>query len=376
MNNYFKTHPLPAFSLWEKAKKSHMLLSFDLELTERCNLDCRHCYINQPAGSPQAKVVELPLSEIMRIADEGVSLGALWCLITGGEPLLRRDFPDVYMGLKSKGLLVSVFTNATLIQDEHIRLFKAYPPRDLEVTVYGVTTETYEAVTRKPGSFRAFQRGLDLLQSAGIPVRLKTMALKSNLHEMDAISRFCQKRTKDYYRFDPFLHLRFDGDPLRNQDVIAERLSPEEVVELERRYPDRLKQLERTCSEPISEKALMNENGYLFYCGAGRNQCVIGHNGLFRACSSLFHPEFNFDLMKIPLRTAWETVLEKIQSQKSDNKDFLDNCARCSLVDLCMWCPAHAYLECGKFEERVDSFCRTAHLRVESVISLDSKNNN
>ena len=115
-----------------------------------------------------------------------------------------------------------------------MELFRRYPPRDIEVSVYGATRETYEAVTRRPGSFDAFVRGLDLLLGGGLKVRLKAMALRSNVRELEAISRFCRERTKDYYRFDPLLHLRFDGDPVRNAEIKAERLSPEEVVAVER----------------------------------------------------------------------------------------------------------------------------------------------
>ena len=123
------------FRLWDKIKDQRKALSFDLEITARCNHNCRHCYINLPAGDHPAKQKELSLEEIQMIADEAVSLGTLWCLITGGEPLLREDFADIYMLLKRKGLLVSVFTNATLIYEEKIRLFKMYPPRDIEASL-------------------------------------------------------------------------------------------------------------------------------------------------------------------------------------------------------------------------------------------------
>ena len=138
------TLEIQQFPLWDKVKDKRLPLSFDLEVTARCNNDCRHCYINLPAGDRAARAKELSLAEISRIADEAVSLGVVWCLITGGEPLLRDDFCDLYLALKRKGLLLSVFTNATLINEEHIRLFKRYPPRDIEVSVYGVAQETYE----------------------------------------------------------------------------------------------------------------------------------------------------------------------------------------------------------------------------------------
>src|SRR5208282_5382359 len=101
--------------------------------------NCNHCYINLPAGERRAMEQELTKDEICRIADEAIELGALWCLITGGEPLLRKDFKEIYVALKKKGLFISVFTNAALVTGEIVELFKKYPPRSLEVTVYGVT---------------------------------------------------------------------------------------------------------------------------------------------------------------------------------------------------------------------------------------------
>ena len=129
------TLEIQQFPLWDKVKDKRLPLSFDLEVTARCNNDCRHCYINLPAGDRAARAKELSLAEISRIADEAVSLGVVWCLITGGEPLLRDDFCDLYLALKRRALLLSVFTNATLINEEHIQLFKRYPPRDIGVVV-------------------------------------------------------------------------------------------------------------------------------------------------------------------------------------------------------------------------------------------------
>ncbi|MEI7451127.1 MAG: radical SAM protein, partial [Desulfomonile sp.] len=122
------------FPLWDKLKERRAVMSFDLEITARCNHNCGHCYINLPANDQEARAKELTVQEIGEIADQAVALGAIWVLISGGEPFLRPDFPDIYMTLKRKGLLVSVFTNATLLQEDHIALFKKYPPRDIEVT--------------------------------------------------------------------------------------------------------------------------------------------------------------------------------------------------------------------------------------------------
>ena len=189
---------LSQLSLFRQSVQQRKPWSLELEITARCNNNCRHCYINLPASDHGARAAELPLKELERIADEAVGLGSLWCLLSGAEPLLREDFFDIYMMLRKKGLLLSVFTNACLVTPEHVSLFQRYPPRDIEVTVYGVSEATYEGITRKAGSYSAFRRGLDLLLRAGIPVHLKTMAMRSNLHELQEIAAFCRRHTVDF----------------------------------------------------------------------------------------------------------------------------------------------------------------------------------
>jgi radical SAM protein with 4Fe4S-binding SPASM domain len=357
--------PLDQFSLWEKTKEKRIPFSFELDITARCNNDCRHCYINLPAGDRKAKGRELSLVEIKEIVDKAVSLGALWCLITGGEPLLREDFPAVYLYMKKRGLLISVFTNATLITQEYVSLFQKYPPRDIEVTVYGVTQETYERVSRRAGSFAAFMRGLDLLLESGVKVRLKAMALKSNLHEMTEIARFCRANTKDYFRLDPFLHLRYDGDQKRNEEIKSERVSPEDITALEASDPERFEALRESCGRLIDTNSGYRDCNHLFHCGAGNDNFNISYDGLFRLCASLWHPDCVYDLKKGNLKEAWQTFIPQVREMRSKRREFLDECLGCSIVNLCMWCPAYAHLETGAMDSPVDYFCRVAHARTE-----------
>ena len=355
------------FPLWDKMKARRALFSFDLEITACCNNDCRHCYINLPAGDQAAKAKELSVAEIGDIADQAIALDAVWCLITGGEPLLRPDFADIYLALKRKGLLVSAFSNAALINEEHVALFKRYPPRDIEVTVYGATQETYERVTRRPGSFAAFVHGLGLLLESGVKVRLKAMALRSNLHEMAEIARFCRQRTKDYFRFDPQLHLRFDGDLARNEEIKSERLSPEEIVALEQSDLERFQALEKKCAELVRSEFAHTDCNHLFHCGAGNSSFNVSHDGLFRLCSSLWHPDCVYDLRTGSLSDAWHNFVPQVRDMRSNRKEFLETCRVCPLINLCMWCPAHAHLETGDLDGPAPCFCSVAHTRAEML---------
>ncbi len=355
------------FSLWEKMDRGRKVFSFDLEVTARCNMGCAHCFINLPAGDRAAKAKELSLEEIGRIADEAIELGAVWVLVSGGEPLLRDDFTEIYMLLKRKGLLVSVFTNATLVRPDHVELFRKYPPRDLEVSVYGATKETYERVTRRPGSWDAFTRGLHLLEEGGVRVRLKAMALRSNVHELPAMSEFCRAHTKDYYRFDPLLHGRFDGDEKRNAEIRAERLSPDEIVAIERADAERFGAMEKGCGDLIFEDCCETGCDHLFHCGAGNGSFSVGYDGTFRLCSSLWAPGTTYDLRTGSLKEAWEELVPRVRDMRSQDSAFLATCRTCPIINLCLWCPAHAHLECGAMDRRVDYFCRVAHARAAAL---------
>ena len=359
---------LPEFSLWHKLADRRVPLSFDLEVTARCNNDCRHCYINLPAGDLEARRKELSLAEIGELADQAVALGALWCLITGGEPLLRQDFADIYLALRRKGLLVSVFTNACLVSEEYIALFKKYPPRDVEVTVYGVTEETYERVTRRLGSYAAFRRGLDLLLNNGIKVRLKAMALRSNVHELPAIASFCREHTMDYFRFDPLLHLRHDADPRRNEEIRDERLSPAEIVAIEQADDERARALEKGCDRLIFPAYDGEVCDHLFHCGIGNTSFVVSYDGIFRLCADLWHPDCTYDLRRGRLAQAWDELGPRVRELRSASPEFLDRCRRCPIVNLCLWCPAHAHLETGELDGFSSYFCAVAHARAQALV--------
>lgn len=356
--------------LWRESQNERQPFGFGLEITARCNFNCRHCFINLSARDTRSRERELSLAEIANITGEAFSCGALGCLLSGGEPLLRDDFFDLYRFLKKKGFLVSLFTNASLITKEHVRLFQKYPLHEIEVTVYGVTQGTYESVTRTPGSFRAFMRGVDLLLAGGIEVTFKAMAMRTNVHELPEIARFCRARTKNQFRFDPFLHLRFDADPERNTEILAERLSPEEIVGIEKADFLRFATLKKNCHKLIRQvvpEPCSCGTGRLFYCGAGVTNCLISPDGFFRICPSLVHPSCVYDLRAGNFTEAWNTFVWSVRGMKSKRKSFLKRCHACDIINLCMWCPAHAHLETGKLDKPVGYFCEVAHARAEAV---------
>jgi radical SAM protein with 4Fe4S-binding SPASM domain len=202
---------------------------------------------------------------------------------------------------------------------------------------------------------------------AGVRLRLKAMAIQSNLAEQAAIAAFCRAHTKDYFRFDPQLHLRFDGDPRRNDDIRAERLTPDQIIALEQADEQRMNALQNTCGPLTPEAFTHHGSDLLLHCGAGNGSFNISYDGRFRLCSSLWAPETVYDLRRGTLAAAWNDFVPRVREMRSTQLELLETCRVCPLVNLCLWCPAHAHLETGELEGSTPYFCAVAHARAHAL---------
>jgi len=168
--------------------------SIDIELTERCDNDCIHCCINRPASDSVARAGELATDQVKDVVRQAADLGCLQVRYTGGEPLLRPDFEELYLHARRLGMRVLVFTNARRLTPRLADLLVRVPPLvAVEVSVYGMHAQSYEAVTRVPGSFAQFRRGVDLLLGRGIPFVIKGALLPPNRREIDELTELARR---------------------------------------------------------------------------------------------------------------------------------------------------------------------------------------
>jgi len=214
-----------------------------IEVTRRCPLTCAHCYNNLPLTDQLARRSELSYEEHCGIVDEIVEAGCFWLLYTGGEIFARSDFLDIYKYAKNKGLLITLFTNAVLINKKIADSLAEYPPHSIEITLYGHTKKTYEKVTGIPGSFERCLRGIQLLMERKMLVKLKTVTITLNKHEIWEMKRFVEEDLGLEFRFDAMINPRIDG----SQSPLALRLTPKEVVALDLEDPERLAEWNRFC---------------------------------------------------------------------------------------------------------------------------------
>jgi len=347
-------------SLWKDLKP--LLGRLDIELTERCNNNCVHCCINLSRDDSEAKKKELSTDEIKEILKEAVSLGCLSVRFTGGEPLLREDFEELYIFARKSGLKVLVFTNATLITPQLAGLFSRIPPLEkIEVTVYGMKKSSYEAATRTPHSFEAFWRGVSLLLERKIPFVVKGALLPSNKNEIEEFESWAASipwmdRPPSY---SMFFDLRCRRDGKKNDLIRKIRLSAEEGLKiLNRREDNYIKQMKEFCSNfmrPPGEK--------IFSCGAGCGGGCVDAYGYFQPCMMLRHPDCVYELKNGSLKDALEDFFPKMREIKAKNPDYLNRCAKCFLKGLCEQCPAKSWEEHGTLDTPVEYLCEVAHVQ-------------
>ena len=179
--------------LHQRQSGERVPLQVSIEVTRRCPLECLHCYNNLPMGDLEAKRRELTKEEHFRVLDELVEMGCFWILYTGGEIFARKDFLEIYTYAKKKGFLITLFTNGTIINEQIADYLAEWPPFAIEITLYGRTRETYEALTMIPGSYDRCLRGIRLLKERGLPLKLKTVATSINKHEIVAMQQFAEQ---------------------------------------------------------------------------------------------------------------------------------------------------------------------------------------
>jgi radical SAM protein with 4Fe4S-binding SPASM domain len=339
--------------LHDKVVYPRIPIDGSIEVTNRCNLSCVHCYINLHPGDRKARTSELSCQELCKLIDQIVDEGCLWVLFTGGEPLIRGDFLDIYAYAKKKGLLITLFTNGTLITPRIADYLKEWPPFVVEITIYGRSRETYERVTRKSGSYERCMRGIELLVERGVPIKLKSIIMTLNKHEVWDMKAYAEELGVDF-RFDSVLNVRLDGD----QSPAKYRLSPEDVVALDVADSKRMKGWRDLCSRFL-KRPLHPEN--LYQCGAGENTFHVDHCGRMSVCIMSRFPDYN--LRNGSFKEGWHVFMPRVRAQAWSKET---PCKKCQLISLCGQCPGWAKLENGDQETSVAYLCRIAHLRAET----------
>ena len=339
----------------DRVSERRVPLSGSLELTSRCNLKCVHCYLGSQEEQWKKRSQELSTERVIALVDEIADAGCLYLLITGGDPMIHRDFHRVYRHACERGLLVTVFCDGILVDDRILELFREYPPRAVEVSLYGATAATYEAVTRVRGSFARALQGIERLLAAGLPLGLKTVLMTINKHEVVAMRRMARDWGVSF-RVDSAI---FPCLPVDDGAPLDLRVPPREAVGLE--FAEDEGRLDEWVGYLDDRKGVEYGSG-LYRCGAGVNSFHLDPFGYAQPC--LMTTQHRHSLEGRSFESLWGRELVQLRSARP-RADYA--CNSCEMHLACTGCPAFNYQENGREDVRSEYVCETTQERWQAI---------
>lgn len=339
-----------------KVARLRVPISGMLELTSRCNLQCVHCYLGPQATQRQARDREMTTAQAIAIIDEMTTAGCLNLVITGGDPMMRKDFPEIYRHAKESGLLVTVFCDGVLVTERILALFDELPPHAVEVSLYGATAATYESITRVKGSHAKCLRGIRRLIEHRIRVSLKTVLMTLNRHEFEEMEALARDLGVSF-RFDAAI---FPCLPNGDKAPLDLRVTPEEAVAKEMANADRA----RHWKEYYEQRADLPVPDKLYNCGAGLTGFYIDPFGSLSPC--LMTTKYKRSLLGSSFLDGWRGIAP-IRNKKP-RAGY--TCNSCEMRMACTTCPAFSDLETGAEDVKSEYVCATTRLRYNAIRSI------
>jgi radical SAM protein with 4Fe4S-binding SPASM domain len=337
--------------------KERVPIDVTLELTHRCPLTCAHCYNNLPMSDREAASAEMTLADYKRLLDELYDLGTFWLLFSGGEPFARKDFLDIYTYAKQKGFLITIFTNGTVLTPAMADYLAEWPPFAIEITLYGNTKATYEALTGQTGSYERCMRGIQLLLERKLPLKLKTVPTSINKHEVQDMQQFAAELNVEF-KYDALINPRTDC----SQSPLNVRLRAEEVVALEFSDAKRAGEYRKLLQTSIAQGPPVASDG-VYFCGGGMTSCAIDPYGNMSIC--VISHQDHYNVKEGSFTDGWNRAL--LQVRNKERRHAPSKCSRCQIHSVCSMCPATGELENGDPEAPVDFLCEVAHLRAMAL---------
>lgn len=328
-----------------------------IEITQRCNYRCVHCYLGNQDTIREQKDRELTTQEWKNVITEIADAGGLYLLITGGDPFLRADFGEIYTHARRSGLMVTIFTNGSLMSKRNLQPLLDYPPLLVEITLYGGTAETYEKVTKIPGSFRKAMEGIAILKGAGIKVNLKTVLMTLNQHEYPIMEGIAKKFNAPNFRLDAGIFPAFDGD----REPMNYRVDPSVAVDLELSDP----RMKKNMADYYEKLAGMKKTDKLYTCGAGLTSYFVDAYGNLKPCVMVHSLQVN--VRNGGFLKGWTETIPAIRERKAPEGH---SCSSCSNKPVCNSCPAFSDLENGLESRKSKYVCDTGHIRGDKIRSF------
>lgn len=322
------------------------------ELTPRCNLRCKMCYVRLTPEEMRPIGNELSTGQWISIAQQAKEAGTLFLLLTGGEPTLRKDFCQLYEQIAQMGFSISVNTNGTLLSPAIRELWKKYPPAMVNITLYGTCKEDYQRLCGDGAAFDRVSDALNWLISQGILVHLNTTIAPDNADRWLQLEEFAASLGLDLrmttYCFPPARRM---GSGSCNE---FSRISAEDAADLICRdmiYQHGLPFVQKVAATLSAPPQMECEGiGETIQCMAGRAQYWMTWDGRMTPCGMLPEP------VAYPVQNGFLPAWKELTAQTAQIR-LCPDCVNCADKDTCMNCAAVMFTETGKFDGKPEYMC-------------------
>ena len=314
--------------LEQKARKNAIPYRGSFELTPLCNLSCKMCYVHLNEAQMQGRKL-LPADTWIDLMGQAIEAGMMRATLTGGECLTYPHFNQVYLFLKSKGIIVTVKTNGVLLNSDRIDFFKHDPPCAIHVSLYGHSEEIYEKVTGNRVFLNVLEN-VQLAKKANLPIRIM---ITPNHYMGEAVKetiRFAKNLGIPYLINSTLMSARLDTQRKKeNYD-----LTLDQYVDM-LLYDSGLRNFYPKAREPLPQES----GGEMEYelkgvrCGAGRSSFAIRWDGSMSPCLSMDSSSDN--PIEVGFYSAWARINREVTVFPSFKK-----CERCAYSQNCTYCAA------------------------------------
>lgn len=320
-------------------------LTVGWDITNMCNLRCKHCYA--AAGKKNPK--EFTTEEIKKIIDELDELGVVLIALAGGEPLVRKDIYEIIAYIKNKGMEVFLNTNGTLITEETIKKLLDAGLTHIEISVDGL--EKDHDFIRGEGCFKKVLNAIDICKKYNVKVGIMSTLFKHNFENIPNFIDFFHKQGVIGIGFLRFIPTgRGEGNNELLSMTIEERKKAIEMVyEKRKEYGENFYlKIETPLSFLVAKQypEILNKHQYINLinrgCDGGITSCQILSDGTVTFCPQM--SKGNYNMHDYPMEFIWKNdpYFKLLRTRELKGK-----CGRCENKNLCGGCRVDAFLNTG-----------------------------
>lgn len=330
-----------------------------LELTRACNLACRHC---RASAITEPDKEELSTSEVKNLIDNIANFCKPILILSGGDPLMRKDVFEIAKHGVSKGLHVALATNATMVTPEIARQIKQSGIERVSVSIDGAAEKTHDGFRNVKGAFSASMRGIKYLQEAGVSIQINATITKHNIGELEGILELAKQLGVDA------LHIFMLVPTGRGKEIEGEEVSPEQYEQILNWFYDSQSQamemnFKATCAPHyhriLYQRGFKAGGGAKSHlervtkgCLAATGFCFVSHKGDVQPCGYL--PLVAGNIREKPFKQIWFDSKE-FQALRDPEK-LKGKCGRCEFKKVCGGCRARAYARYNDYLEE-EPYC-------------------